>query len=244
MTDEPLLQVNGVHSGYGDLTVVRDVSFAVAKSSICVLLGRNGAGKTTLLRTIAGLNETRSGSVVFRGNPIQRLPPYKRSLAGIGLVQENKRTFKKLTVEQNLRFGAFSIKLKRAELAERLTEAYDRFPILGDKRNQLAGYLSGGQQQMLGIGQALMSRPELLMLDEPFSGLAPSIVSEVMETVRKIRSEEGRTLLVVEQAVDLALEMADTVLIIDVGRLVHEGPADQPGMRETVQGVYFGSRAG
>jgi branched-chain amino acid transport system ATP-binding protein len=241
--NENLLQVTGVSAGYGDLTVVRDMSFSVAESSICVLLGRNGAGKTTLLRTIAGLNDTRGGTVVFRGQEIQGLPPYKRSLAGIGMVQENKRTFKKLTVEQNLRFGAFSIKLKRAGMAERLTEAYERFPILGDKRNQLAGFLSGGQQQMLGIAQALMSRPALLMLDEPFSGLAPSIVAEVMETITKIRSEEGRTLLVVEQAVDLALEMADSVLVMDVGRLVHEGPADQPGMRETVQGVYFGRRA-
>lgn len=237
-----LLDVQGVTAGYGDLTVLRDVSFGIEESSITVLLGPNGAGKTTLLRTICGLNATRKGAVRFDGREIHNLPPYKRKPFGIGLVQENKRTFKKLSVEQNLIFGAYSLRLRRAELSDRLAEAYDRFPALGDKRKHLAGYLSGGQQQMLGIAQALMSRPALLMLDEPFSGLAPSIVAEVMETVRQIRSEEGRTLLVVEQAVDLALELADSVLLLDVGRLVHEGPASQPGMREKVQDVYFGGR--
>jgi branched-chain amino acid transport system ATP-binding protein len=238
-----LLEVTGVEAGYGDLTVLRDVSFSIEASSITVLLGPNGAGKTTLLRTICGLNATRTGTVSFEGKDIQGLPPYKRRSLGIGLVQENKRTFKKLTVEQNLEFGAYSLRLKRSEMGNRLTEAYDRFPILGDKRSQVAGYLSGGQQQMLGISQALMSRPTLLMLDEPFSGLAPSIVAEVMNTIEKVRSEEGRTLLVVEQAVDLALQMADSALVLDVGRLVHRGRAAEPGMRQIVQDVYFGSRA-
>jgi branched-chain amino acid transport system ATP-binding protein len=238
-----LLDVDGVVAGYGDLTVLRDVSFAIEESSITVLLGPNGAGKTTLLRTICGLNTARKGTVTFEGKEIQGLPPYKRRSLGIGLVQENKRTFKKLTVEQNLEFGAYSLRLSRAEMATRLSEAYERFPILGEKRRQVAGYLSGGQQQMLGISQALMSRPTLLMLDEPFSGLAPSIVSEVMATLERVRVEEGRTLLVVEQAVDLALQMADSVLVLDVGRLVHRGAADEADMRSIVQDVYFGSRA-
>jgi branched-chain amino acid transport system ATP-binding protein len=237
-----LLEVDGVVAGYGDLTVLRDVSFSIEESSITVLLGPNGAGKSTLLRTLVGLNATRRGSVRFEGREIHGLAPYKRRSLGIGLVQENKRIFKKLTVEQNLVFGAYSLRLSKSDMAGRLAEAYGRFPILGDKRSQVAGYLSGGQQQMLGISQALMSRPTLLMLDEPFSGLAPSIVSEVMTTIEKVRSEEGRTLLVVEQAVDLALQMADSVLVLDVGRLVHRGQADDPGMRETVQDVYFGSR--
>lgn len=235
-----LLELDNVSAGYGDLTVVRDMSFAIEESSITVLLGPNGAGKTTLMSTIIGLISARSGSISLDGVDMVGVPPYKRQSHGIGLVQENKRIFRKLTVEQNLLYGAYGLKLKKAEAKDRLAEAYDRFPILADKRTQVAGYLSGGQQQMLGISQALISRPRLLMLDEPFSGLAPSIVNDVMETVRRIREEEGRTLLVVEQAVDLALSLADSVLVMDVGRLVHSGRADEPDMRDIVERTYFG----
>ncbi|CAN5260361.1 ABC transporter ATP-binding protein [soil metagenome] len=238
-----LLELNEVNSGYGDLIVVRDISFAIEESSITVLLGPNGAGKTTLLRTIAGLNTAKSGTITFQGETITGDAPYRRQSQGIGFTQENKRIFKKLTVEQNLMFGTYSLKLSKAESKERLKESYDRFPILFEKRNQTAGYLSGGQQQMLAISQALIGHPTLVMLDEPFSGLAPSIVSDVMDTVRKIRSEEGRTLLVVEQAVDLALSLADSVLVLDVGKLVHTGRADEPGMRQIVEDTYFGNRA-
>ncbi|HVW40002.1 MAG TPA: ABC transporter ATP-binding protein [Amycolatopsis sp.] len=238
---EPL-ELDGVHSGYGDLLVVRDVSFTIRQSSITALLGRNGAGKTTLLRTIAGLNEIRRGDIRFRGRSLRGQPPYRRKFRGLGFAQENKRIFKRLTVEQNLVFGLYGLRLNRLATAARLTEAYNRFPVLADKKSQLAGFLSGGQQQMLAISQALMSRPALLMLDEPFSGLAPSIVHEVMRTVRQIRDEEKRTILLVEQAVDLALSMADSVLLLDVGKLVHTGPASDPGLRKIVEQVYFGAR--
>lgn len=235
-----LLELDNVSSGYGDLTVVRDMSFAIEESSITVLLGPNGAGKSTLMSTIVGLIAARSGSIKLDGVDMVGVPPYKRQGHGIGLVQENKRIFKKLSVEQNLLYGAYGLKLKKADAKSRLVEAFDRFPILADKRGQVAGYLSGGQQQMLAISQALISRPRLLMLDEPFSGLAPSIVNDVMETVRRIRDEEGRTLVVVEQAVDLALSLADSVLVMDVGRLVHTGGAAEEGMREIVERTYFG----
>jgi branched-chain amino acid transport system ATP-binding protein len=237
-----LLELAGVSSGYGDLIVVRDVSFEIQESSITVLLGPNGAGKSTLLRTIAGLNPVKKGSIRFDGAELSGTPPYRRQSQGIGFAQENKRIFKKLSVEQNLLYGTYALKLKRQAARERLIEAYDRFPILRDKRNQVAGYLSGGQQQMLAISMALIGRPRLVMLDEPFSGLAPSIVNDVMETVRRIRSEEGRTLLIVEQAVDLALALADSVLVLDVGRLVHAGAADEPDMRSIVESTYFGTR--
>ncbi len=234
-----LLEFDGVRSGYGDLVVLRDVSFSVAESSITVLLGRNGAGKTTLLRTVMGLNALRAGDIRFAGVSLAGDPPYRRGARGIGFVQENKRVFRKRTVEENLLMGLYGVRLSRGETAERLTEAYNRFPVLGERRGQTAGYLSGGQQQMLAIAQALMSHPRLVLLDEPFSGLAPSIVRNVMETVERIRSEEGRTLLVVEQAVDLALEMADTVVVLGVGRVAHVGPADDPGVRGIVEAAYF-----
>lgn len=234
-----LLTLDNVSAGYGDLTIARDVSFDVQESSITVLLGRNGAGKSTLLKTVMGLLSTSKGSVVFDGADLGGVPAYRRQAKGIGFVMENKRVFKRLTVEQNLVFGTYALRLRKAETAERVAEAYERFPILAEKRHQPAGQLSGGQQQMLGISQALIARPRFVMLDEPFSGLAPSIVAEVMETVRRIRDEEGRTLLVVEQAVDLALSLADSVLLLDVGRLVHAGPADEPGMRERVENTYF-----
>lgn len=234
-----LLTLTDVNAGYGDLTIVRDVSFDVQESSITVLLGRNGAGKSTLLKTIVGLLNASKGSISFDGKELVGVPAYRRQSLGIGFVMENKRVFKRLTVEQNLVFGTYALRLGRADTAERVDEAYQRFPILAEKRKQPAGQLSGGQQQMLAISQALISRPRFVMLDEPFSGLAPSIVSEVMETVRRIRDEEGRTLLVVEQAVDLALGLADCVLLLDVGRLVHVGPADEVGLRERVENVYF-----
>lgn len=236
-----ILELRGVSAGYGDLTVARDVSFAVKKSSVTALLGRNGAGKTTLLKAVAGLNPPTAGSVWFKGVDITSTPPYQRQAQGIGLAQENKRVFKKLTVEQNLLYGTYGLRLKAPDARDRVAEAFERFPILGDKRQQVAGYLSGGQQQMLSISMALIGRPQLVMLDEPFAGLAPSIVHDVMETVMRLRDEEHRTLLIVEQAVDLALEMADEVQVLDVGKVVHSGRADDPGLRRTVEDVYFAS---
>ncbi|MCU1345315.1 MAG: putative branched-chain amino acid transporter ATP-binding protein [Acidimicrobiia bacterium] len=241
MTD--LLQLDSVSSGYGDLVVARDVSFTVAESSITVLLGRNGAGKTTLLRTIAGLNKVMSGDIRYEGSSIVGEAPYRRRKRGIGFVQENKRIFKRRTVEENLMLGGYGLKLSRAETTSRMNEAFERFPILADKRAQTAGYLSGGQQQMLAISQALFSQPKLLLLDEPFSGLAPSIVADVMAAVRRVRDVEGRTVLLVEQAVDLALSMSDAVLVLDIGRVVHRGRPGDPGIRDIVASAYFGAAA-
>ena len=236
---DDLLELQSVHSGYGDLVVVRDVSFTVQEGSITVLLGRNGAGKTTLLRTIAGLNPIMKGDVRFAGKSVIGDAAYRRGSHGIGFVQENKRVFKKLMVEENLVLATYGLKLGRAQTAARVAEAFDRFPVLRDKRRQVAGYLSGGQQQMLAIAQALIRHPRLVLLDEPFSGLAPAIVNDVMETVSRIRSEEGRTLLIVEQAVDLALSIADSVVVLDVGKVVHTGGAADPDMRRIVEDAYF-----
>jgi len=238
-----ILEVNGVTSGYGDLTVIRDVSFTVAPASITAVLGRNGAGKTTTLNTVAGLLPIKSGSVVFDAAPITSSPAYARRRLGFGYVQENKRVFKQRSVEENLILGMYRLGLKRAEERSRIEESYERFPILGEKRKQVAGFLSGGQQQMLAIAQALLNRPKLLMLDEPSTGLAPSIVSEVMETVRSLRDDEGLAVLLIEQAVETALGVADSVVVLDVGRVIHTAPADEPGLREVIENAYMAAPA-
>ena len=234
------LDVQGVRSGYGDITVIRDVSFAVPSGSITVILGRNGAGKTTLLKTIAGLIPASAGDISIGGVSVIREPPYRRQMRGLGFVQENKRIFKRRSVEENLRMGVYAARLSRKEVAARMAEAYARFAVLGAKRRDVAGYLSGGEQQMLAISQALMSHPRLLLLDEPSAGLAPSIVQDVLDAVRRIKEEEGRTVLMVEQSVDLAISVADRVLVLDVGQVVHSGSPADAGIREIVEDTYFG----
>jgi branched-chain amino acid transport system ATP-binding protein len=235
------LTLTSVSAGYGDLVVVRDVSFTVPDAGITVLLGRNGAGKSTLLRTIAGLNAAVTGDILLAGRSVVHDPPYRRRSRGIGFVQENKRIFKRRTVEQNLRLATRGLGLKGPESKLRMDEAYNRFPILAEKRRQTAGYLSGGQQQMLAISQALISHPHVLLLDEPFAGLAPSVVNDVMDSIRRVRSDEGRTVLLVEQTVDLAISLADVVLVLNVGRLVHTGLPTDPSISEIVESSYFGT---
>jgi branched-chain amino acid transport system ATP-binding protein len=240
---DAVLELEGVRSGYGDLTVIRDITFAVPSGSITVILGRNGAGKTTLLKTIAGLISASTGDIRIGGVSVVKEPPYRRQMRGLGFVQENKRIFKRRSVEDNLRMGAYASKLSRKEVAVRLSEAYERFAVLGTKRKDVAGYLSGGEQQMLAISQALISHPRLLLLDEPSAGLAPSIVQDLLEAVRRIKEEEGRTVLMVEQSVDLAISVADHVLVLDVGRVVHSGRPGDAGIREIVEDTYFGRSA-
>lgn len=237
-----VLAVRSVTSGYGDLTVVRDVSLTVAPGQITAVLGRNGAGKTTTLKTIAGLLPLSQGEILFDGEAITKVPAHARRRMGFGYVQENKRIFKKRTVEENLVLGLYRLGLARQEEQSRMDEVYDRFPILAERRRQTAGFLSGGQQQMLAIGQALLNRPRLLMLDEPSTGLAPSIVTEVMHTVQRLR-DEGLAVLLIEQAVETALRVADSVVLLDVGRVVHTGPADEDGLRAIIQDAYMAASA-
>lgn len=234
-----LLEVEGLTCGYGDLMVVRDVSLRVASHRITAVLGRNGAGKTTLLRGIAGLSKPQRGRILIGGEDVTQEPAHTRRSRGVGFVQENKRIFKRRTVEQNLLLGLHGLRLSRSREQERLDEAYARFPILADRRSQPAGLLSGGQQQMLGISQALVSRPALLLLDEPSMGLAPSIVNEVMSVVRNLRDAEGLGVLLIEQAVENSLAVADEVLLLDVGRAVHSGPADDPDLQQLVAATYL-----
>ncbi|MEW1963555.1 ABC transporter ATP-binding protein [Microbacterium sp. NPDC077644] len=233
------LEVVDLTCGYGDLTVVRNVSLTVEPATITAVLGRNGAGKTTTLRAIAGLLPLKSGEVRLHGESINGVPAYARRRLGFGYVQENKRIFRQRTVEENLLMGVYGLGMKRAEEQRRIREAYDRFPILSERHDQPAGYLSGGQQQMLAIGQALLSKPSVLMLDEPSSGLAPSIVNEVMQTVRNLRDEEGMSVLLIEQVVSTTLAVADNVVVLDIGRVMHAGPADYPGLAQIVENAYM-----
>ena len=233
-----VLEVSGLATGYGEISVVRDISLGVGAGSVTVVLGRNGAGKTTTLRAIAGLNPSPRGSVRLDGADISRLSPAQRAARGIAFVQEGKRVFKARTVEENLVVGAYCRHVGRRKAALRAAEVYERFPILGERRRMAAGGLSGGQQQMLAIGQALMSEPKVLLLDEPSGGLAPTIVADVLQVVDDLRAS-GLAILLVEQAVDFSLRLAQRVVMVNLGRTVYTGLASDPGLDAAIHAAYF-----
>lgn len=234
---EILLEASNVQTGYGDLKVVRDVSVTVRAGEITVLLGRNGAGKTTTLRAITGLNRLFGGSINYLGEPLSDAP-HKRVAKGISYVQEGKKVFRELTIEQNLLLGGFSQKKSKRALAASVDEIYQLFPILGSKRSLAAASMSGGQQQMLAIGQALMAKPKLLILDEPSQGLAPVIVKEVMARVNDLKAT-GMGILLVEQAIQDSVAIADEVSVIEMGKTVLSGPASEITAAD-LQKAYFG----
>jgi branched-chain amino acid transport system ATP-binding protein len=237
-----LLEVSGLTVGYGDIVAVRDVAFDVQPGSVQALLGRNGAGKTTTLRGIAGLSSCPPGSVLLDGVDISRMAAHRRAAIGIAFVQEGKRVFRQRTVEENLLVGCHSVRLPRRQLAERIEEAYTRFPVLADRRAVKAGAMSGGQQQMLAIASALVSHPRIVMLDEPSAGLAPTIVADVLRVVQELR-EEGMGVILVEQAVEFAFAAADSVVVVDLGRVVLRGSARDDGIRKSVEDAYMGRGA-
>ena len=229
---EPALAVTQLASGYGDLLAIRDVSLVVNRREITALLGRNGAGKTSTLRAIAGINKVSGGSIKMFDSDMAGKPAHRRVREGLAYVQDNKRVFRGHTVAENLELGAFTSR-SRIERRERLDEVFARFPVLAKRRAEPAAVLSGGQQQMLVIGRALMSSPRLLMLDEPSAGLAPAIVDEVMTAVLDLR-RDGLSVLLVEQTVGLAIELADRYVVIDHGRTVLELDRDHPGAAQAV----------
>ncbi|MFC9363786.1 ABC transporter ATP-binding protein [Rhodococcus sp. NPDC057014] len=235
----PLLSLRNVQSGYGDLRVVWDVSLDVWPGKVTALLGRNGAGKTSTLRAISGLNRVSAGTIEFDGRDIAKVAPHRRVRQGMAYVQEGKRVFHRQTVEQNLILGGYVRRMRRSAVREEVERIYDLFPVLGAKRGLLAGAMSGGQQQMLAIGQALMAKPTLLLLDEPSGGLAPVIVGEVMERVSTLK-EAGMAVLLVEQAVDAAMSVADHVTVLDVGRVVMDADAGAIDDRAVIRDAYFG----
>lgn len=237
------LEVHDLTCGYGDITVVRDLSLNVAGGEVLALLGRNGAGKTTTLKAISGLIRLDAGDVVVNGKSVGNIPPYRRVSEKLAFVQEGKRVFRKRTVEENLVLGAFTARLKQKVLNERIADAYERFPILKEKRQQAAGSLSGGQQQMLSIAQALMRTPEVLLLDEPSAGLAPAIVGEVYDTIAQLR-DEGMAVLLVEQAVGWAASVADRIAVMSLGRKLYEGAPTGPEAEAAIRQIELADTMG
>jgi len=238
VTDEALV-VTDLVTGYGQLKVVRGLSLTCRAGELTVLLGRNGAGKTTTLSAIAGLLPTMSGTVSLHGQ-VQTGNTVKRVKAGLGMVQEGKRIFRSRTVEENLRLGGYTIRRTRGAIEEGIERAYERFPILKEKRTQLASSLSGGQQQMLAIAQALMPKPTVLMLDEPSAGLAPAVVEEVFGEVASL-TKEGMAVLLVEQLIDHSLAVADRVAVLDRGRITIDTDVAGLGSWDTLRESYLGA---
>ncbi|MBN9486334.1 MAG: ABC transporter ATP-binding protein [Alphaproteobacteria bacterium] len=234
-----LLEARNLHIGYGDAPAVWDVSLDVGVGEIVSVIGPNGAGKTTLINAIAGLLRCRQGDLRFDGRDMTRVKAHDYCGHGIALVPEGRRLFTKMSVEENLELGCY-LAAARAARAQSLARVYDLFPILGQKRRQLAGELSGGQQQMVAIGRALMARPRIVLFDEPSLGLAPSIVDDMFDIIARVR-DEGAAVLLVEQNVLKAIEIADRAYVLEQGRIVTCGlPADllqQPHIREAYLGV-------
>ena len=238
------LTVTALKAGYRDVVAVHSLGVSVEPGSVTALLGRNGAGKTTTLHAIAGLLPVMAGSVTLDGRDIGSVPAARRAGLGLSLVQEGKRVLRGMSVDQNLVLGAYSARISRSELESRKEAAYARFPALVKKRAHAAGSLSGGQQQMLAIAQALMSHPRILMLDEPSAGLAPAITGQIFETVVRLR-DEGMGILLVEQSVEFALGCANRVCVVNLGRNVFEGTPDEPGLRDRIAAAFMGgSRVG
>ena len=216
-----MLKVRDVRISHRRVPAVHGVSFEVGEGRIAAIVGANGAGKSTLLRAIAGLNPIDGGEITFQGRPIHRLPAHRRVALGLALVPEGRHLFPRLTVQRNLDLGAWS-RRDRREAAASLELVYQTFPVLAERRQQLAGTLSGGEQQMLAIGRGLMSRPRLLMLDEPSWGIAPKLVSRIFQTIAAI-NRTGVAILLVEQNVRRALSLADHACVLQTGRIVLQG---------------------
>ena len=234
-----MLELKDVQTAYGNIRVLKDVCLKLSPGEIVTLIGANGAGKTTLLMSISGIVAPRSGEILFMGRPIQHLSPDRIVSLGISQVPEGRRIFPRLTVRENLEMGAFLREDKAAVKAD-LDHVFTLFPLLAERRNQQGGTLSGGEQQMLAISRALMARPKLLLLDEPSLGLAPLVVKLIFEIVRKINSESGTTIFLVEQNANMALKVAHRGYVMENGRLTLEGTASELLNNEDVRRAYLG----
>ncbi|HEX2649299.1 MAG TPA: ABC transporter ATP-binding protein [Burkholderiales bacterium] len=233
-----MLQIRDLDLFYGDAQALAGVSLEVAEGEIVAIVGANGAGKTSLIRAIAGIEASRSGQISYKGEEIQALPPHAICDLGIGQVAEGRQVFPGLTVEENLEMGAM-LPRARAKARQTMDEVFAMFPRLIERRAQLAGTLSGGEQQMCAIGRALMSGPKLVLLDEPSMGLAPVIVAQVFDLVRKL-STEGYTVLIVEQNVRQVLKIADRAYLLEVGRIKASGAAQELLASDEIRKAYMG----
>jgi branched-chain amino acid transport system ATP-binding protein len=233
-----MLEVENVSASYGMVQILREVSFHVEEKEIISIIGPNGAGKTTLVKTIMGLLQPKNGAIRFKGENIEKLPPYEIVKKGLILIPEGRDIFPRMTVEENLKLGAFTANGK-SDVKETKEKAYQIFPVLKKKEKALAQTLSGGEQQMLVICRSLMSNPQFLILDEPSLGLAPMIVEKVLDTVRKI-NEEGVTILLVEQNIRDSLDIADRGYVLEQGKVILEGKSKELLCNSHIKEVYMG----
>ena len=231
-----MLKVDNINVYYGNIHAIKDVSFEVNDGEIVALIGANGAGKSTSLKTVSGLLPSRTGSISFLGNPIDRVPAHKRVAMGLSQVPEGRRIFLQMTVLENLQMGAFTSK---ADTKADLEKVFEQFPRLLERKNQIAGTLSGGEQQMLAMGRALMSRPKLLMLDEPSMGLAPILVEQIFEIIKSLH-KAGTTILLVEQNAEMALKIADRAYVLESGRITVSGTGKELAASDRIKKAYLG----
>lgn len=232
-----MLKVDNLNVYYGSIHAVKDISFEVNQGEIVSLIGANGAGKSTILKTISGLLRSKTGTINFLDEPIQSVAPHKIVLKGLAQVPEGRRVFTQLTVEENLEMGGYT--RKKNEVEPDLAHVYDLFPRLKERRRQTAGTLSGGEQQMLAMGRALMSHPKLLMLDEPSMGLAPLLVAQIFEIIQRLH-DQGTTILLVEQNAQMALSIADRGYVLETGNVVLTAPAKELLENDQVRKAYLG----
>lgn len=232
-----VLTVDNINVYYGAIHAIKGISFDVNRGEIVTLIGANGAGKSTTLHTISGLLRSKTGNIEFLESSISHVPAHKIVSMGISHVPEGRRIFQGMTVEENLQMGAFVTKKDR--ISHNLEYVYDQFPRLKERTSQIAGTLSGGEQQMLAMGRALMSDPELLMLDEPSMGLAPILVDQIFEIIQNL-NKAGTTILLVEQNAQMALSVADRAYVIETGRITHSGTGEELAKSEEVKKAYLG----
>jgi branched-chain amino acid transport system ATP-binding protein len=231
-----LLEVTGVAVHYGKIAALKDVTLAVDDGEIVALIGANGAGKTTTLKTISGLRPLSHGSIVFEGRDISKMPGHKRVTAGIGQAPEGRGVFPGMTVQENLLMGSYS---RKGNMTKDLDEVYGLFPRLAERKTQYGGTMSGGEQQMIAIGRALMAKPRVLLLDEPSMGLAPILVQQIFDIIKEI-NERGTTVLLVEQNAQQALQLAHRAYVLETGRVVKSAPASDLLDDPEVRAAYLG----
>ena len=233
-----MLEVNDLEVYYGVIQAIKGISFHVDKGEVVALIGANGAGKTTTLHTVTGLLSPKSGQVLFEEREITKVPAHKIVSMGMAHVPEGRRVFAELSVYENLKMGAYT-RNDKSEIEESLKNVYKRFPRLEERKNQMAGTLSGGEQQMLAMGRALMSRPKIILMDEPSMGLSPSMVNEIFDIIRSV-SESGTTVLLVEQNAKKALSIADRAYVLETGKIVLEGNAKDLLEDDSIKKAYLG----
>lgn len=233
-----MLEVKDLEVYYGVIQAIKGVSFHVEKGEVIALIGANGAGKTTILHTVTGLLSPKKGKVIFQGKDITKIPAHKIVSMGMAHVPEGRRVFAELSVYENLKMGAYT-RTDKSEIEESLKNVYNRFPRLEERKNQMAGTLSGGEQQMLAMGRALMSKPSIILMDEPSMGLSPILVNEIFDIIRSV-SESGTTVLLVEQNAKKALSIADRAYVLETGNITLEGNAKDLLEDDSIKKAYLG----